>query len=1724
MATHKHRFISIAIICLLLPAIQVPAWADWPAVTVDNSGDVGYCTSIAIDPDTDDIHITYFDETNDDLLHAYYDGAWEIETVDSSGDVGLGARLVLDSYGAPHIVYYDGTLFALKYAYYDGTWHSTTIDDNNGEGFFGGDASIALDAGNNPHVSYYTSIAEETVDAQGDDITVYYRVLLYANSYNSGTSWSIHEIDTAEDLAYTSLGLDTYGYPHISYYKTIYENYEYKKVLHYCLSYDGGSTWSIQQVDASNSVGLYSSLALTDEDKPRISYYDIKDGDLKYAYKETSGWEYTTVDSAGYTGLYTSLAYDSGGRPHISYYDETQGNLKYAYSYNDGTGWSVQVVDGSDNVGMHSSIALDGDEYPHISYFDKANSALKYATMIGANTPPIAIFDLSIASAAMIHVDATASTDAEDDSADLEVRWDWEGDGTWDTGYTTLKTASYSYHTVGTYSVTLEVRDSGGLTAVTSLQVYIASIPPAARFTVSPASGDTATLFTVDASSSSTGGDGAGTFLVRWDWTSDGMWDTSLSTAKTATHRFTTAGTYTVTLQIVDDGTGMTAATTGQLQVSAQNTPPAASFALSPALTGDIATQFTLDPSASSDAEDSSAQLAFRVDWGDGDGFQPGLAHSYDSPGTYTVTLEATDTGGLSSTAAKQVRIVNTPPAASFALSPALTGDIATQFALDPSGSSDAEDSSAQLAFRVDWGDGDGFQSGLAHSYDSPGTYTVTLEATDTGGLSSTAAKQVRIVNTPPAASFALSPALTGDIATQFTLDPSGSSDAEDSSAQLAFRVDWGDGDGFVTELTHTYAASGTYGILLEATDTGGLSATAAKQVLISGEPSNTYPFASFSLSPQSGDITTLFALDPSASSDAEDSSAQLAFRVDWGDGDGFVTELTHTYAAPGTYGILLEATDTGGLSATAARQVIVTDSGSADNTAPSAVFTIDPALTAAITTTFSIDPTGTSDGEDSFEQLSLRIDWGDGAGFQAEATHTYAVTGTFAVMVEAEDTGSLTATASRHVQVTGPANTHPVAAFTLAPRFGDTGTVFTLDPSPSSDAEDESGRLSFRVDWGEGSGFESGLTHSFSAPDTYTVTLEVSDTGGLCATATKQIIILSDNTPPTSLFNLAPPFGDTETLFTLDPSSSHDAEDTSGELAFRVDWGEGGGFQSALTHRYAAPGTYTITLEATDTGGLSATSTKQLSITAKNNPPTALFTLTSNSGNSNTQFILDPSSSADTEDSFDLLTIRVDWGDGEGLQTDFTHSYAAPGTYTVTLEVSDTSGLTATATKQVQIVNTPPEASFSLNPGLTGNITTQFSLDPGASDDAEDDYAQLTIRIDWGDGAGLQAALTHSYAAPGTYTVTLEVTDSGGLTATTAKQVQIINAPPTASCSLSPGLTGHPGTVFTMDPSSSTDAEDTPDQLSFRVDWGDGGGFTETLLHAYAAGGSYTLTLKVTDSGGLTDNTTKQVTVRPENTSPTPFFTVTPSAGSRSTEFTVNASGCADAEDDAGSLQVRWDWESDGTWDTSLSTAKTASHSYAATGTYSITLEVIDTGGFSATASQQVMIGNDGGGTPGGGGSTVTSTTTTIYIPTTTTTTLPAGGGGETSTSTSSINLIIYTSTTTTSTGSSDTSTTSTTVAREAELTGVSPASVQSGWLFPRIVFLEVEASAPFSWEDAAAVDIGIGITPLVTIPMNTTMYISGILWPWAPAQQYHVKIGGFKSIRLNVVSGIFP
>jgi len=253
---------------------------------------------------------------------------------------------------------------------------------------------------------------------------------------------------------------------------------------------------------------------------------------------------------------------------------------------------------------------------------------------------------------------------------------------------------------------------------------------------------------------------------------------------------------------------------------------------------------------------------------------------------------------------------------------------------------------------------------------------------------------------------------------------------------------------------------------------------------------------------------------------------------------------------------------------------------------------------------------------------------------------------------------------------------------------------------------------------------------------------------------------------------------------------------------------------------------------------------------TLPNQTPTAAFTTTQNSLTVN----VDGSGSSDPDGT--IASYAWDFGDGATANTaTASHTYAAGGTYTVVLTVTDNQGSTNTATKQVTVVaNQPPVGSFTAN---VSNLNASF--DASASSDPDGTVASYAW--DFGDGTtGTGVNPTHTYGSAGSFTVTLTVTDNQGLAGTPVQQQVTTtlppNQPPVASFTATPN-----GLTVAVDGSASSDPDGTI--ASYAWDFGDGAtATTATASHAYASGGTYTVTLTVTDNRGGTNTATKSVTV----------------------------------------------------------------------------------------------------------------------------------------------------------------------------------------------------------------------------------------------------------------------
>ena len=170
------------------------------------------------------------------------------------------------------------------------------------------------------------------------------------------------------------------------------------------------------------------------------------------------------------------------------------------------------------------------------------------------------------------------------------------------------------------------------------------------------------------------------------------------------------------------------------------------------------------------------------------------------------------------------------------------------------------------------------------------------------------------------------------------------------------------------------------------------------------------------------------------------------------------------------------------------------------------------------------------------------------------------------------------------------------------------------------------------------------------------------------------------------------------------------------------------------------------------------------------NIPPTAAFT----SACTGLACAFDASGSTDV----DGTVVAYAWAFGDGTTGEGSapaHVYAEPGTYVVTLTVTDDGAATGAVVDGVTVTapagNVPPTASFT--PACTG-LACAFD----ASGSTDVDGTVVAYAWAFGDGTtGEGSAPAHLYAEPGTYVVTLTVTDDDA--ATGARTVSVTVAEP---------------------------------------------------------------------------------------------------------------------------------------------------------------------------------------------------------------------------------------------------------------------------------------------------------------------------------------------------------
>ncbi len=1064
------------------------------------------------------------------------------------------------------------------------------------------------------------------------------------------------------------------------------------------------------------------------------------------------------------------------------------------------------------------------------------------------------------------------------------VSYQWNfGDGGTGSGVT----VSHTYNTPGTYIVTLRVNDEAGNGPISdALTVTVRDVTPPVADAGSDQTVDEDTLVTFNGSGSS---DNVGITSYQWDFGDGGT-----ASGITVNHVYVQPGTYTVTLRVNDAaGNGPVSDTLTVTVIDI--TPPSADAGPDQIVDEDILVTFN------GGAIDNVGVVSYLWDFGDGETASSlGTTHRYSTPGIYTVTLTVTDAVGLSGSDTLIVTVRDvTPPVADAGPNRTVNEDISVTF--DGSGSSDNVGIISYLWNFGDGGTGNGIT--VSHAYSTPGTYTVTLRVDDVAGngpVSDTLTLTVVDI-TPPVADAG--PNQTVDEDTSVIFNGDGSSD---NVGITSYQWNFGDGgtaSGMVN--SHIYSTPGTYTVTLTVTDGEGLSDSDTLTVTVLD---TTPPVADAGPDRTvNEDISATFN-----GSGSSDNVGIVSYQWNFGDGgtgNGII--VSHTYINPGTYTLTLTVNDAAGngpVSDTLTVTVL-------DTTPP--IADAGPDKTVNEDTSVTFDGSGSSDDEGI---VSYQWDFGDGGTASGiSVSHTYPTPGTYTVTLTVTDGVGLSDSDTLVVTVI---DVTPPVAVAGQDRILNINISSVFDGSGSSDNVDI---VSYQWNFGDG-GTASGIivSHAYSNPGTYTVTLTVNDAAGN-GPVSDTLTVIVDATPPVA--EAGPDRTvDEDTVVTFNGSGS---SDNVGIVIYQWNFGDGGtGSGVIVSHTYSEPGIYTVTLTVDDEAGNGPVS-DTLTATVMDVTPPVAEAGPDKTVNEDTSVAFNGSGSSD---NVGIVSYAWDFGDGgTGSGVAVNHTYSNPGTYTVTLTVTDGVGLSDSDTLTVTVIDvTPPLVEAGADQIVSEDISTTFN--GGGS---SDNVGIVSYQWNFGDGGtGNGIIVSHTYSNPGTYIVTLMVDDAAGNgPVSDTLTVKVVDTtPPVADAG--PNQTVNEDTSATFDGSGSSDDEGI---VSYQWDFGDGGTASGiTVSHIYSDPGTYTVTLTVTDVVGLSDTDTLTVTVL--DVTP-PIADAGPDqAVNEDTPVTFNGNG---SSDNVGIVSYAWDFGDGGT-----ASGITVSHTYSNPGTYTVTLTVNDAAG----------------------------------------------------------------------------------------------------------------------------------------------------------------------------------
>ncbi|THG30796.1 PKD domain-containing protein [Naasia lichenicola] len=479
-------------------------------------------------------------------------------------------------------------------------------------------------------------------------------------------------------------------------------------------------------------------------------------------------------------------------------------------------------------------------------------------------------------------------------------------------------------------------------------------------------------------------------------------------------------------------------------------------------------------------------------------------------------------------------------------------------------------------------------------------------------------------------------------------------------------------------------------------------------------------------------------------------------------------------------------------------------------------------------------------------------------------------------------------ATIAQHYQVAKNAaalNIAPTSSFTSTT----TGMSITVDGSGSTDTD---GTIASYA-WAFGDGTSStGATasHTYAAPGNYSVTLTVTDSKGATGASSKIVSVVAPNLAPVAAFTTSA----TNLSLVANGTASTDVDGSVASYAWS--FGDGGvGTNASANHTYAAAGTYTVTLTVTDDKGATNSASKSISVTsAAAAYATDSFdrTVTSGLGSAETggawttsggaaSFAVGSSAASVTTPAGSTRYGYLAGVSAADTEVRGTASFALPSAGSVYAgliarrvaaeDYRARAVVAATGTVQLQLLRTATTLATANIAGLSYASGDQLQFRVQAFGTAPTTIRAKVWKVGTAEPADWQVTVTDSTAALqsagsiGVYSYVSASANSGAVVAfdslwsgstSSSPVVPIVNVAPTAVLTSSSSAL-----LASFDGSGSADSDGSV--TSFAWSFGDGTTATgATTTHTYAAAGTYTVSLTVTDNSGATGVETGSISV----------------------------------------------------------------------------------------------------------------------------------------------------------------------------------------------------------------------------------------------------------------------